>query len=225
MQLRDWVHDRFGGTGENLLDESVYATEELRKDIAKLEHRMQTLEGEMDEHGQNYKRILKQGAQASELERKKYATKAKFEKKKYTVKKKRYRASSVKLGTLLSIQGAREIVAMQGAEDSDLAFDDVMESADARELQADVMEQMAAFGVEMEDVEAIQDALDIPIMDSSFGQEATEEEELMESMAASEVSEEQIDIEAEVEVDPETIDVAEDGEFDDLDGIEDELGV
>jgi hypothetical protein len=71
MQLRDWVHDRFGGTGENLLDESVYATEELRKDIAKLEHRMGNLEEEMDEHGQNYKRILEQGAQASELERKK----------------------------------------------------------------------------------------------------------------------------------------------------------
>lgn len=224
MQLRDWVHDRFGGTGENLLDEGVYSTEELRKDIAKLEHRMQKLEGEMDEHGENYKRILKQGAQASELERKKYATKAKFEKKKYTVKKKRYRASSVKLGTLLSIQGAREIVAMQDSENSELAFDDVMESADAQELQADIMEQMAAFGVEMEDIEAIQDALDIPIMDSGFGQETTEEEELMESMAASEVSEEQIDIEEEVEVDADDVDIADD-EFDDLDGIEDELGV
>jgi hypothetical protein len=140
------------------------------------------------------------------------------------VKKKRYRASSVKLGTLLSIQGAREIVAMQDAEESGLAFDDVMESADAQELQADVMEQMAAFGVEMEDIEAIQDALDIPIMDGSFGQETTEEEELMASMAASEVSEEQIDIEAEVEVDADDVDIADD-EFDDLDGIEDELGV
>lgn len=224
MQLRDWVHDRFGGTGENLLDESVYATEELRKDIAKLEHRMGKLEDEMDDHGETYKRILQQGAQASELERKKYATKAKFEKKKYTVKKKRYRASSVKLGTLLSIQGAREIVAMQDAENSDLAFDDVMESADAQALQADIMEQMAAFGVEMEDIEEIQNALDIPIMDSSFGQETSEEEELMASMAASEVSEEQIDIEEEVDVETDDIDVADD-EFDDLDGIEDELGV
>lgn len=224
MQLRDWVHDRFGGTGENLLDESVYSTEELRKDIAKLEHRMGKLEGEMSDHGENYKRILKQGAQASELERKKYATKAKFEKKKYAVKKKRYRASSVKLGTLLSIQGAREIVDMQDSEHSELAFDDVMESADAQELQADIMEQMAAFGVEMEDIEAIQDALDIPIMDSDFGQETTEEEELMESMAAAEVSEEQIDIDEEVEVETDDLDVADD-EFDDLDGIEDELGV
>jgi hypothetical protein len=43
-------------------------------------------------------------------------------------------------------------------------------------------------------------------------------------MAASEVSEEQIDIEAEVEVDADDVDIADD-EFDDLDGIEDELGV
>jgi len=224
MQLRSWVQDRFGGTGENLLDESVYSDQDLRKDIIKLEHRMKKLENEMDDHGRQYKQILKEGANSSDLERKKYATKAKFEKKKYTVKKKKYRASSVKLGTLLSIQGAREIMDMHDQDGQDLAFDQVMESADAQELQADIMERMASFGIEMEDIEEIQEALDIPIMESDFGEETTQEEEIMDGMAAADISEEEVDIESEVDVGTNDIDIADESgsEFDEIE-LDDEL--
>lgn len=198
MELRNWVQDRFGGTGDNLLNESVYSNKELRKDISKLEHRGKKLEQEMDKHRRKYKQLLQEGAQHSELKRKKYAQKAKFEKKKYAIKKKKYRANNVKLGTVLSIQGMREIMDLHDEED--IALEEVMEDSDAQEIQSEIMERMAAFGVEMDDLQEIQDALDIPIMDDQLDMETGEEEQVMEQIAASEVSAEQVDIEAESNV-------------------------
>jgi hypothetical protein len=195
MELRNWVQDRFGGTDETLLDESVYSDTDLRKDISKLEHRAKKLEKEMDKHHRKYRKLLEEGAQHSELKRKKYAQKAKFEKKKYAIKKKKYRANSVKLGTILSIQGMREIVDLHDQED--IAIDDAMEDADAQELQSEIMERMAAFGVEMEDMQQIQEALDIPIMEDEMDMDVSEEEEVMEELAASEMSADEVDIEAE----------------------------
>jgi hypothetical protein len=198
MELRNWIQERFGGTGENLLDESVYSTKELRKDISKLEHRGKKLEQEMDQHRRKYKQLLQEGAQHDELKRKKYAQKAKFEKKKYAIKKKKYRANSIKLGTVLSIQGMREIMDLHDEED--ITLEEVMDDTDAQEVQSEIMERMAAFGVEMDDLKEIQDALDIPIMDDELDLEASEEEKVMEQMAASEVSADQVDIEAESNV-------------------------
>jgi hypothetical protein len=195
MELRNWVHERFGGTGENLLDESVYSSKELRKDISKLEHRSKKLEQEMDDHQRKYTQLLQTGAQKDELQRKKYAQKAKFEKKKYAIKKKKYRANSVKLGTVLSIQGMREIMSLH--EEDDIALEQVMEDTDAQEIQSEIMERMAAFGLEMEDLQEIQDALDIPIMDDELEMDVGEEEQVMEQIAAQELSAEQVDIEAE----------------------------
>lgn len=198
MELRNWIQERFGGTGENLLDESVYSSKELRKDISKLEHRGKKLEQEMDQHRRKYKQLLQEGAQYDELKRKKYAQKAKFEKKKYAIKKKKYRANSIKLGTVLSIQGMREIMDLH--EEEDIKLEEVMSDADAQEVQSEIMGRMAAFGVEMDDLKEIQDALDIPIMDDELELEASEEEQVMEQMAASEISAEQVDIEAESNV-------------------------
>jgi len=198
MELRNWIQERFGGTGENLLDESVYSNKELRKDISKLEHRGKKLEQEMDQHRRKYKQLLQEGAQHDELKRKKYAQKAKFEKKKYAIKKKKYRANSIKLGTVLSIQGMRDIMDLHDEED--IKLEEVMDDTDAQEVQSEIMERMAAFGVEMDDLKEIQDALDIPIMDDELELEASEEEKVMEQMAASEVSADQVDIEAESNV-------------------------
>jgi hypothetical protein len=195
MELRNWIQEKFGGTGDNLLDESVYSNKELRKDISKLEHQAKTLEQEMDDHRRKYKQLLQEGAQYDELKRKKYAQKAKFEKKKYAIKKKKYRANSIKLGTVLSIQGMREIMSLHNEEE--IALEGVMEDADAQEIQSEIMERMATFGIEMDDLQEIQDALDIPIMDDNLETGTSEEEEVMEQIAASEVSAEQVDIEAE----------------------------
>lgn len=195
MQIRNWVDERFGGTGNTLLDESVYSDKELRKDISKLEHRGKKLEQEMDKHRQKYEQLLQEGAQYDSLKRKKYAQKAKFEKKKYAIKKKKYRANSVKLGTVLSIQGMREIVDLHDEEN--ITLEEVMDDSDAQEIQNEIMERMAAFGVEMEDLQEIQEALDIPIMEDELDMDTTEEEKVMEQIAAQEVSAEQVDIEAE----------------------------
>jgi hypothetical protein len=199
MDLRNWVREKFGATDESLLDESLYSDEALRKDIIKLEHRLKKLETAMEEHGRNYESLLREGAEVSELERKKYAQKAKFEKKKYAIKKKKYRASSVKLGTILSIQGMREIMAVQNS-DHNLSIDERMDDAEAQEIQSQVLERMAAFGVEMEDLREIQQALDIPIMDEELEMDTGEEEEIMEELAADKISEEQVDIDMSVEV-------------------------
>jgi delta 1-pyrroline-5-carboxylate dehydrogenase len=194
MEIRNWIQEKFGGTGDSLLDESVYSNKELRKDISKLEHQGKTLEQEMDDHRRKYKQLLQEGAQYDELKRKKYAQKAKFEKKKYAIKKKKYRANSIKLGTVLSIQGMREIMSLHDQEE--IALEGVMEDSDAQEIQSEVMDRMAAFGIEMDDLQEIQDALDIPIMDDNMEMGSSEEEEVMEQIAASEVSAEQVDIES-----------------------------
>lgn len=206
MKLRDWVKERFGGTGKTLLDESVYSNKDLRKDISKLEHSLKKKEREMDKHRRKYKQLLQEGARASSMKRKKYAQKAKFEKKKYQIKKKQYRASSIKLGTLISIDGMREIMDMH--EQEDLEFDRVLdEDPDAQEIQARIMDQMAEFGLEMEDIQEIQEALDIPIMEDQLEMEAGEEMQTMEQIAASEISAEQVDIDSDLETETDDIDV------------------
>jgi len=216
MELRNWVNERFGGSGETLLDEDVYSDKELRKDISKLEHRSKKLEQEMDKHRRKYRKLLEEGADAGELQRKKFAQKAKFEKKKYAIKKKKYRANNVKLGTVLSIQGMRDIMDLHDSED--IALDDAMQDADAQEIQSEIMERMAAFGIELEDMQEIQDALDIPMMEESVEMDVGEEEQIMEELAASEMSAQQVDIEAESELGVEE-DVSIEG------GIEDDLDV
>jgi hypothetical protein len=217
MEIRDWLHDRFGATDKTLLDEEVYGDTELRKDITKLEHKLKKLENEMDNHGRKYRKLLKEGSQVGDLKRKKYAQKAKFEKKKYAIKKKKYRANSVKLGTILSIQGMRDIMQIQ--DEPDIGIDEAMQDADAQEIQSEIMGRMAAFGIEMEDMQEIQQALDIPIMEDQLEMDVGEEEQIMEDLAASEVSEEQVDIEMEAEM---TMDEEVDlGEVD-LDEIDDE---
>jgi hypothetical protein len=199
MQVRDWVQERFGGTGETLLDESAYSDKELRKDIIKLEQKLKTIENEMDQHRRKYKRLLQEGADAPELERRKYAQKAKFEKKKYAIKKKKYRANSVKYGTLLSIQGMREITDLNDGQD--LALDDALEDADAQEIQSKIVERMASFGVEMDDLQQIQDALDVPILEDELEMDVSEEEQLMEQIEAQDLSAEEVDVDIEDDVD------------------------
>lgn len=200
MELRNWIKDKFGATDESLLNEDVYSDTNLRKDIAKLEHKLRKLEKEMDQRGQQYKSLLQEGATASDLERKKYAQKAKFEKKKYAIKKKKYRTASVKLGTILSIQGMRDIMTMQDVGGDDLSIDEAMQDADAQEIQSEVLERMAAFGIEIEDLQEIQEALDIPIMDDKLEMDTSEEEEIMADIAANEMAEEQVDVEMAVEI-------------------------
>ena len=208
MELRNWVQDRFGSADtETLLDESVYSRNELRKDKSKLEQNLNQIENEMDKHSDRYQKLLEKGSNADEMKQTQYAQKAKFEKKKYKIKKKKHKANSIKLGTIISIEGMREVMSMhEGDEDYtlDTLFDDEL---NAQELQSQVMDQMAQFGLEIEDMRQVQDALDVEILDQDLGTEASEELELMQEMQAGDISQEQVDIEQEVEIEEEEMDI------------------
>jgi hypothetical protein len=207
MQLRDWVQERFGTTdAETLLDESVYSTNQLRTDKKKLEQSLKQLESDMDTHSEKYQKLLEEGANADEMRRRQYAQKAKFEKKKYEIKKKKHKANSIKLGTIISIEGMREVMDMH--ENQELGIDEAMsQDVNAREVQSQIMDQMAQFGLELEDMQEVQDALDVEILDEDLEDGASEELEAMERMAAGEISKEQVDVEQEVEVESEEVSV------------------
>jgi hypothetical protein len=207
MELRDWVQERFGtADASTLLDEEVYSTKDLRKDKAKLEQNLRQIEKERDKHKQRYENLLQKGAEADEVKQQQLAQKAKFEKKKYKIKKKKHKAQSVKMGTIISIEGMREVMSMHDEENYviDDLFDDEM---NAQELQGEIMDQMAEFGLEMEDMQQVQDALDIEVLDSELETEASEEMELMQKMQAEEISREEVDIEESVEVEQDEVDV------------------
>lgn len=208
MQLRDWVQERFGATDTNtLLDESAYSTNQLRTDKKKLEQSLKQLENDMSTHSEKYQKLLERGAEADEMRRQQYAQKAKFEKKKYEIKKKKHKANSIKLGTIISIEGMREVMDMH--ESQDLGIDEVMnEDVSAREVQSQIMDQMAQFGLELEDMQEVQDALDVEILDEDLEEGASEELEAMEQMAAGEISREQLDVEQQVELESEEISVS-----------------
>ena len=207
MELRGWVQDRFGTADtESLLDESVYSRQELRKDKTKLEQSMKQTEKEMEKHQKRYEKLMQKGAEADDMKRKQYAQKAKFEKKKYTIKKQKHKQKSVKLGTIISIEGMREVMAMQSNEDDIRLSQLLNDEMNAQELQGQVMEQMAEFGLEIEDMKEVQDALDVEILDQELQTEEPEELEIMEEMAAGDMSSEQLDIEEEVNGDTETDD-------------------
>lgn len=216
MELRDWVQDRFGTADtETLLDESVYSTTELRQDKKKLEQSLKQLESDMDKHSQKYQKLLEKGAEADEMRRRQYAQKAKFEKKKYEIKKKKHKASSIKLGTVISIEGMREVMNMHQGQD--LSIDDAMSNdISAQEVQSEIMDQMAQFGLELEDMQQVQEALDVEILDEDLEEGASEELEMMEEMAAGDISREQVDIEQDVEVEAEDVAVDIEDDFDEI---------
>jgi hypothetical protein len=216
MELRDWVQDRFGtADAETLLDEELYGTNELRTDKKKLEQSLKQLESDMESHSKRYQKLLEKGAEADEMRRRQYAQKAKFEKKKYEIKKKKHKANSIKLGTVISIEGMREVMDMH--ESQDLSIDEAMSNdINAQEVQGQIMDQMAQFGLELEDMKQVQDALDVEILDEDLEEGASEELEAMERMAAGEISQEQIDVEQEVDVEADEISV-DVGVEDDLD--------
>lgn len=207
MELRDWVQERFGSAdAETLLDESAYSQNELRADKKKLEQSLKQLESDMDTHSGKYQKLLEKGAQADEMRRRQYAQKAKFEKKKYEIKKKKHKANSVKLGTVISIEGMREVMDMH--ESQDLSLDEAMsQDINAQQVQGEIMDQMAQFGLELEDMQQVQDALDVEILDDDLEQGASEELEAMEKMAAGDISSEQVDVDEEVNVDADEVSV------------------
>jgi len=201
VNITDWIEDRFGSTEtKTLLDEGTYSTKELREDKEKIERKLDELEKELENHQIRYEHFLHKGADADEVKRQKYVQKSKFEKKKYKIKKKKYKHTSVRLGTIISIKGMREIVSMKGSENY-VIDTHIEEGIDTQELQERVMDEMSEFGLELQDMQAIQSALDVEIWDGVIDTATSEELELMEEMKAGRLSKDQISLDDQLDVD------------------------
>jgi hypothetical protein len=223
MEFRDWIHETFGDR-KTIMDESVYSIEEIREDKVRLRHRRGRLRNEMADLETKYRRLLEKGARASEAERPQYAQRARIAKKKYKVKDQQFQKNSVQMATIVTVEGARELMAMSDEEDLNMPD---MRDVDHQEVQQRVTNDMIQYELDMEVMLEVQDALDVDIIGSEASLEAGgQEEEIMAEIAADETSAENVDIEedsAETEADGSTAGLG-DGLDDDLDDLGGGLG-
>jgi len=217
MQVRDSIKEFFGASGKTLLDEDVYSDNDLRRDKIKLRKQRKRIESEMNQYSNEYKELLQKGAEANELQRENYAKKAQIAKKKYKIKKKQYQKNSVVLGTIVSIEGARELQDMHDGDTTEIESIIRDEDVSVESVQEDMMNQMVEFDLDMEIMQEVQEGLDIDIMTTEFQTEDSEELEMMEEMAAGDLDEEEIDVDETVGTEEATDDVSLD---DDLEEIE-----
>jgi hypothetical protein len=216
-KARDWINKRIGSNDtKTLLDEEVYPPEDLRKDKKTLQMNLQDTANDLQEHEQVYRKYLEAGMKAdSEPQKKQYAQKAKFEKKKYKAKKRVHKADSIKLGTVITIEGMREVLEIQQGDEYELEA--ALEEVDTQELESQIIGQMADFGLELEDMKQVQEALDIEVLDDDLETDVSEELEMMQEMEADELSDEQIDLDADADDDADVdldVDIEDDDDFD-----------
>lgn len=215
MNVRNWVTDYFGESADSLLEEGVYSDEDLRRDKIKLRKQRKRIEQEMNQYASEYTELLQKGAEANEIERDSYAKKAQIAKKKYKLKKKQYQKNSVVLGTVVSVEGARELQDMHDGDTTEIESLIRDRDVDVESVQEDMMNQMVEFDLDMEVMQEVQDGLDIDIMSAEMGAEDSEEKEIMEEMAAGNISEEEIDVDETVEQDDVDADPIDDVSIDD----------
>jgi hypothetical protein len=213
MEPRNWIQEKFGtGEPQTLLDEEVYSSKQLRKDKQTLQLNLKKSAKEQQKHEQKYQALLQKGAQAqNEAKQRQFATKAKFEKKKYKAKEKSHKADSIKLGTVIAIDGMREVLEIQKEGDTELEA--AIEDADIQELENQIIGQMADFGLEIEDMKQIQEALDIELLDEDLENDVSEELQMMREMEADDLADEQIDLDAETNQDDVDVNVDVDEDF------------
>jgi len=224
MEVRDWVQDYFGESANSLLDGGVYSDEDLRRDKIKLRKQRKQVEKEMNQYASEYKELLQKGSQTNEIERESYAKKAQIAKKKYKLKKRQYQKNSVVLGTVVSIEGARELQDMHDGDTTEIESIIRERDVDVESVQEDMMNQMVEFDLDMEIMQEVQDSLDVDIMSTEMGAEDSEEMEMMEEMAAGDISEEELDVEQRVEAEDGLDDISLDEDLDSI-GADDDLSI
>ncbi|GAB3326793.1 hypothetical protein EI982_16115 [Haloplanus rallus] len=223
MEVRSWVKEKFGTTDQTLLSTEVYSDKDLRRDKIKLERQRNRIEGEIEEHRTKYKKLVKEAAGEDEMRKQVLAKKAKNQKKQYQLKQKKYQKTSMKYGTLLSIEGARELLAEQGSNTSpDLAIDDVMDQdLQVDEFEAKMEEKMVEFDMEVDMMDRIQGSLDFNFTSSDMSMDSDDDVMgTIEDLEEDQLDEEEIDIEddtsvsasaeASVDVQAEEIDIEDD---------------
>lgn len=192
MQFRDWIFETFGDR-KTILDDDEYSTEEIREDKIRLRQRRKRLRSEMSDLETQYRRLLEKGARASEAERPQYAQRARIAKKKYKVKDQQFQKNSVQMATIVTIEGARELMSM--SDQQDLNMPDMTE-VDHSRVQQHVTDEMVQYELDMEIMLEVQDALDVDIIGTDAGLDTDgEEEEIMAEIAADETRAEDVDIE------------------------------
>lgn len=221
MQVRESIKEFFGASGETLLDESVYSDGDLRRDKIKLRKQRKRIENEMNQYAEEYKELLQKGANANELQRETFAKKAQIAKKKYKIKKKQYQKNSVVLGTIVSIEGARELQDMHDGDTTEIESIIREEDVNVESVQEDMMNQMVEFDLDMEIMQEVQQGLDIDIMTTDFQAEESEELEMMEEMAAGSLDGEEIDVDETIEADESVGDVNLDNDLEEIELDED----
>lgn len=184
MDLREWIEETFGGGGESQLDESAYSLRDLQRDKERLKMQLRRLEEELAEHEERYRELLETGASSPEHESRVLAQKAYSEKKKFKIKTEQHRHTRLKLGTILSIEALREVMDRQ--ESQDLTIDaKISQEISTQEVQNQIMDRMTQVGLDTEDVQLIEAALDIELADHAglgSDQGVSEEVESMERL-------------------------------------------
>jgi len=205
MELRNWISNAFGDT-DSLLDESTYSDQEIRKDKIRLRQQRKRTSKEMSELQAEYQRLLEEGAEASEVERQQYAQQAKIAKKKYKIKQQQYQKNSVQMATIVTIEGARELLEMKNADPTQLQtlLDD--ESVEVEGIEDEMTDAMIEYELDMDLMMQVQEALDIDIIGADVDMGGGEEIEMMEEMEKGNIDGEQVDIGDSVEdTDPEDV--------------------
>lgn len=226
MKLRQPIKDYFGTTStDTLLDESVYGKQDLKEDKIRLKRQRKTIQKDMDKYAKEYKQLLQKGSQADSLDRQRIAQKAKMSKKKYKIKKQQYKKNSLVLGTVVTVEGARELMEMHdGANQSNI--EGILQDGDinAEQVQEEMMDQMIQFELDMDVMQEVQQSLDLDIMSSDMSMEGGSQElDKMEEMAAGNMSKEQVDIDTEVTVEKEEL--SSEVDIEDIEDTESQLGL
>lgn len=223
MEVRSWVKKKFGTTDQTLLSTEVYSDKDLRRDKIKLERQRNRIEEEIEEHRTKYKKLVKEAAGEDEMRKQVLAKKAKNQKKQYQLKQKKYQKTSMKYGTILSIDGARELLQeQQNSKNPDLAIDDVMgQDLQVDEFEAKMEDKMVEFDMEVDMMDRIQGSLDFNFTSSDMSMDSDDDVMgTIEGLEEDQLDEEEIDIEddtsvsasaeASVDVQAEEIDIEDD---------------
>lgn len=195
MELRNWITETFGST-DTLLDESVYNGDEIREDKIRLKQRRKQLNKDMSRLQREYRELLEEGAEASDAERPQYAQRARMKKKKFKVKQQKFQKNSVQMATIVTIEGARELMEM--SDEDELNLPD-MNDVDYGEVQQHLREEMIQYEIETDTMIEVQEALDIDIIGADMDMNGGEEEDIMQDIAAGNVDSEHVDIDDEEE--------------------------
>lgn len=164
--VREWLESKFEEEEVNsLLKENVYSDKEIKKDKKRLNRRRRDLTDEIEETQEKYKELIEDAAGKPKTEAVPIIRRAKIERQKHKVKKRQLKKNSALTATLVSIQGARDIV--KGPQRTKTKLETLLEdeTIDTDDVQEEMITQMTEFGITMETMAEVQEALNLDIIE------------------------------------------------------------